>query len=132
MLALPSLANNMIDPTSDTVQFGGLANHKPGLKLRMTQAVSDLVKENLLQYGVAYMNWDLKIKKEGTVPIRSFPAFFDFNYYDLVYEPFKIDINNAALEVVALDAVALDDPSVSRLGLGPCPIAWVLAFHAND
>ena len=48
MLALPSLANNMIDPTSDTVQFGGLAMHKPGLKLRMTQAVSDLIKENLL------------------------------------------------------------------------------------
>lgn len=52
-------ANIMIDPTSDSVQFGGLANHKPGLKLRMTQAVSELVKENLLQYGVAYMNWDL-------------------------------------------------------------------------
>ena len=43
MLVGPSV-QDMIDPTSDSVQFGGMANHKPGLKLRMTQAVSDMVK----------------------------------------------------------------------------------------
>ena len=124
MLALPSLATNMIDPTSDTVQFGGLAGHKPGLKLRMTQAVSDLVKENLLQYGVAYMNWDLKIKKEGTVPIRSFPAYFDFNYYDLVYDPFKIDISNAALNFTHM---AVDEKAVVYMEL-PVVRSWRVMF----
>ena len=50
------------DPTSTNgVQFGGLANTNPGLKIRMTQSLSDLVKHNLLQYGVSYMNWDLDI-----------------------------------------------------------------------
>ena len=54
----------MIDPTGD-VQFGGMSFHKPGLKVRMTQSLSDLLKENLLQYGVAYMNWDLSIPQQG-------------------------------------------------------------------
>lgn len=80
MLAAPTLANVMIDPTSDSVQFGGMANHKPGLKLRMTQAVSELVKENLLQYGIAYLNWDLTFKREGVYPVKSFPFYSDVHY----------------------------------------------------
>ena len=38
MLVSPSL--QFVDPTSDTVQFGGLSMHKPGLKVRVTQAFS--------------------------------------------------------------------------------------------
>ena len=61
LLVMPSEQQSiMIDPTGD-VQFGGMSYHKPGLKVRMTQALSDLIKVNLLQYGVSYVNWDLSI-----------------------------------------------------------------------
>lgn len=90
----------------------------------MTQAVSDLVKENLLQYGVAYMNWDLKLSKDGMVPIRSFPAFIDFYYYDLVYDPFKLDINRAALNFTHM---AVDGKAVVYMEL-PVVKSWRIMF----
>ena len=124
MLCTSAVANIAIDPTSDTVQFGGLANKKPGLKLRMTQAVSDLVKENLLQYGVAYMNWDLKLKKKGMYPIRSFPVYTDFYYNNLVYDPFKIDLSNAALNFTHM---AIDDKAVVYMEL-PVVRSWRVMF----
>ena len=51
MLVMPSVQQNsiMVDPTGP-IQFGGLAYKKPGLKVRVTQALSDLVKSKLLQY----------------------------------------------------------------------------------
>ena len=55
-----SVASIPIDPTSDDVQFGGLAHLKPGLKVRMTQSFSELIKNDLLQYGVSYVNWDME------------------------------------------------------------------------
>ena len=61
MLASPSL--QQVDPTSDTVQFGGLSMHKPGLKVRVTNAFSEMVRENLLQYGNAYFTYDFKMEK---------------------------------------------------------------------
>ena len=47
-LTAPVVRSEPTDPTSDTQQFGGMKAHKPGLKVRMTQAFSDLIKENLL------------------------------------------------------------------------------------
>jgi len=44
ILIAPSYQTIPIDPTSTNEQFGGLQVHKPGVKLRMTQAVSDMVK----------------------------------------------------------------------------------------
>ena len=73
------------DPTSTNgVQFGGLANTNPGLKIRMTQALSDLIKHNLLQYGVTYMNWDLDIPSEGVRQISAFPVYTDIHYSNLL------------------------------------------------
>ena len=73
------------DPTStDGTQFGGLANTNPGLKIRMTQALSDLIKHNLLQYGVSYMNWDLDIPSEGVRHINAFPVYTDIHYSNLL------------------------------------------------
>jgi len=97
MLATSTLASQYKDPTSETVQFGGLTGHKPGLKVRMTQAVSDLVKENLLQYGMAYLNYDMKIPEQGIYHISSFPLYTDVHYSNLKYEPMKLDVSTAAL-----------------------------------
>ena len=58
----------------------------------MTQAVSDLVKQNLLQYGTAYLNWDLNWAKKGLVEIKSFPIYTDVYYNKLTHDPLKIDI----------------------------------------
>lgn len=123
MLVGPSV-QDMIDPTSDSVQFGGMANHKPGLKLRMTQAVSDMVKENLLQYGVAYMNWDLEIAREGKQEINAFPIYTDFYYNDLVYDPFKLDITSAALNFTHM---AVDGDAVIYLEM-PLIKSWKIMF----
>ena len=124
MLIAPSVQDIMVDPTSDTVQFGGMANHKPGLKLRMTQSVSDMVKENLLQYGVAYMNWDLKIKKEGVQSINAFPVITDFYYHDLIYDPFKLDLTNACLNFTNM---AVDEKAVVYMEL-PMIKSWKVQF----
>ena len=73
------------DPTSTSgVQFGGLANTNPGLKIRMTQSLSDLVKHNLLMYGVSYMNWDLDIPEQGVRHISAFPVYTDIHYSNLL------------------------------------------------
>ena len=50
----------------------------------MTQALSDLIKHNLLQYGVTYMNWDLDIPKEGVRHISAFPVYTDIHYSNLL------------------------------------------------
>ena len=67
MLVAPALG--FTDPTSDTISFGGI-NHKPGLKVRMTQSFSDLVQDNLLAYGVSYFNYDLDFHRQGTYKVR--------------------------------------------------------------
>ena len=70
------------------------------------------------------MNWDLKIKKEGKVPVRSFPAYLDFYYYDLVYDPFKIDISNAAMNFTHM---AIDEKAVVYMEL-PVVKSWRVMF----
>ena len=85
MLITPSL--QQVDPTSDTVQFGGLSMHKPGLKVRTTQAFSEMVKQNLLQYGNAYFTYDFPMKREGMFKVRDFPLWTDFYYENLRYQP---------------------------------------------
>jgi len=108
----------------DSITFGGLHTHKPGLKLRITQAVSDLVKENLLQYGIAYMNFDLKIPESGEYKISSFPLYTDVHYWNLRYDVFQIDIHKAALNYTAM---VIDDAPVVYLSL-PVVEHWRVGF----
>lgn len=84
-----------------------------------------MVKENLLQYGVAYMNWDLKIPEEGKYEVRSFPVYTDFYYYDMVYDPFKIDISKAALNFTHM---AIDEKAVVYMEL-PVIKSWKVMFE---
>lgn len=91
----------------------------------MTQAVSDLVKENLLQYGQAYLNWDLDWARRGMVEVNSFPIYTDFHYSDLEYEPFKLDIKKAALNYTHM---VIDDAPVVYVEL-PGLKHWAFSFH---
>ena len=76
----------------DGVMFGGLTSKKPGLKLRVTQALSDMIKKDLLSYGSAYLNYDMNWPKIGTYKVKFFPFFFDFHWFNLRTDPFLIDI----------------------------------------
>ena len=136
MLVLPSkqmdtpdfkqLANDFpVDPTGGDQQYGGMSFHKPGLKVRVTQALSDLIKENLLQYGVAYLNWDLHIPASGVKPIKMFPIYTDIHYTDLRYDQFKFDIDSAALNFTHM---AVDNKAVVYIEL-PQVKRWDIAFE---
>ena len=61
--------------------------HKPGLKVRVTQAFSEMLRENLMQYGNAYFTYDFHMKKKGVIKIRDFPVWTDFYYMNLRYQP---------------------------------------------
>lgn len=124
VLAAGTLAANFKDPTSENTQFGGLQGHKPGLKVRVTQAVSDLVKKNLIQYGMAYLNYDMKIPTEGIYKISSFPLYTDVHYSKLEHDPFLIDVQNAALNYTHM---VVDDAAVVFLEL-PAIKHWRVAF----
>ena len=51
LLVAPCLVSGSVsDPTAKdgNAEFGGLIQHKPGMKVRITQALSYLIKDNLL------------------------------------------------------------------------------------
>ena len=118
------LASQPVDPTSNDVQFGGLSAHKPGLKLRVTQAVSDLLKHNLLQYGQAYLNFDLQLPKNGVYKISSFPLYTDVHYSNLWHDALKLDISKAALNYTHM---VVDQAAVVYFEL-PMVEHWRVAF----
>ena len=98
------------------------------MKVRITQALSDLIKTNLLQYGVAYLNFDLKIPREGVYTIDSFPVYTDVHYSNLNYSPFQLDIEKATLNythmvvdeepVVYMELPVVELPGDQELHLG--------------
>lgn len=124
MLVGHSLAAMPMDPTSDGIQFGGLSMHKPGLKVRATQAVSDMIKENLLQYGQAYMNFDLNLEETGIYEVNTFPIYTDVYYKNLHYDPFQLDLERATLNFTHM---AIDDAAVVYMEM-PAVRHWRLAF----
>ena len=124
LITAPISAYVPIDPTSDDEQFGGLKVHKPGLKVRMTQAFSDMIKKNLLQYGTAYLNWDLQWKRQGTKRINTFPIYTDVHYRNLKWDPFKIDIEKAQLNYTHM---VVDDTPVVYMEV-PAIKHWTIAF----
>lgn len=58
------------------------------------------------------------------IPIRAFPLFTDFHYYDLVYDPFKLDLDRAALNFTHM---AVDGKPVVYLEL-PVVKSWRIMF----
>jgi len=94
------------------------------MKVRVTQALSDLIKDNLLQYGVAYLNFDLELPKEGVYSISSFPIYTDVHYSNVEYSPLQLDISKATLNYTHM---SIDDEPVVYMEL-PMIKKWKLAF----
>jgi len=46
-----------------------------------------MLRENLMQYGSAYLTYDFHLKKSGMFKIRDFPLWTDFYYDNLRYQP---------------------------------------------
>lgn len=42
---------------------GGGLDKNPGLKVRIPQTIVDLIRQNLVEYGAAYLNYDYDYKK---------------------------------------------------------------------
>ena len=76
----------------DGVLYGGLQSKKPGLKVRLTQTLSEIIKKDLLSYGSAFLNYDMNLPELGTYKVKLFPFYTDFHWYNLRTDPFLIDI----------------------------------------
>ena len=73
---------------------------------------------------MAYMNFDLKIPTNGIYHISSFPLYTDVHYSNLQYDPFKLDIERAALNYTHM---IVDNAAVVYLEL-PAIKHWRVAF----
>jgi len=73
---------------------------------------------------MAYLNFDLKIPEHGIYHISSFPLYTDVHYSNLVSDPFKLDIERAALNYTHM---IVDEAAVVYLEL-PVVKHWRIAF----
>ena len=73
---------------------------------------------------MAYMNFDLKIPTNGIYHISSFPLYTDVHSSNLQYDPFKLDIERAALNYTHM---IVDNAAVVYLEL-PAIKHWRVAF----
>ena len=81
-------------PYTDDSVMGGLQAHRPGLKVRVTQRMTELIKTHLFDYGVEYINYDHTWEKEGWLAVDFFPFFINAHYNNLVHDPIKLDLEN--------------------------------------
>lgn len=73
---------------------------------------------------MAYLNFDMKIPEEGVYHISSFPLYTDVHYSNVKYDPFKLDIEKAALNYTHM---VVDEAAVVYLEL-PAIKHWRVAF----
>ena len=76
--------------------FGGLKAKKPGLKVRITETLSALIKRDLLNYGTAYLNFDVEWPETGTYKLKFFPFYINFNWFNLRTDPVLVDVEKFA------------------------------------
>jgi len=61
--------------------------------VRVTQNLSDMIRDHLLSYGVSYLNFDLDLPESGMYKFRFFPFYINFNFFNLRAEPVIIDLD---------------------------------------
>ena len=104
--------------------FGGLQSHKPGLKVRLAQNLSEMIKKNIAVYGREYLNFDYKIPTMGVKKIRTFPFYMDVHYHDLHHDPISIDMENFAFNFTNM---IIDGEPVVYLAI-PMIEEWNITF----
>jgi len=58
----------------------------------MAEGLTSMIKENLLQYGQSYLNFDYQHATKGKIEVNAFPFFVDFYYKNLKHDPIKLDM----------------------------------------
>ena len=74
-------------------QYGGLTTVNPGLKIRISQGLTDILQQNLILYGMTYLNFHLNIGEEGTFFINLWPLNLEFKINQVIQEPVQIDFS---------------------------------------
>ena len=46
-------------------KFGGVPGVLPGLNIMVGQSIIDMIRQNLLEYGASFVNFDYQYPKEG-------------------------------------------------------------------
>ena len=104
--------------------MGGLQAHKPGLKVRLAQNLSELIKKNLLVYGREYLNFDYKIAPSGVKKLRRFPLYTNVHYWDLHHDPISIDMEKFVFNFTRM---VVDEEPVVYLQI-PLINEWNITF----
>lgn len=76
---------------NETQVSGGLGG-KPGLKVRIGQRFVNLVHNNLIEYGAAYINYGYQFPTEGQFSWNVFPVSFNMKYKNLSHDPIRFDL----------------------------------------
>jgi len=92
--------------------------------MRVTQALSDMIKKDLGHYGTTYLNFDVKWPELGMYPVKFFPFYFDFHWFNLRTDPFLIDMDGFAFNFTRM---ATDDADVVYFKI-PVVKKWQVYF----
>ena len=77
-----------------------------------------------MQYGTAYLNYDLNWAEHGQYSVNSFPLYTDLHYSNLHYDPFSLDLQKTALNYTHM---IVDDAAVIYAEL-PAVKYWRVGF----
>ena len=121
---IPPQDDNIEGPWEDEHIFGGLKEHKPGLKVRLAQNLSKLIKDNLLIYGQEYLNFDYKMRSAGVYKMRTFPFYMNIHFWDLHHSPISIDMEKFNFNFTHM---VIDDEPVVYMQI-PLIKEWDISF----
>ena len=57
-----------------------------------------MVKQNLLDYGRAYLNFEAQINPTGQLPLTWWPLHFTLGYSNWAHDPIQLDFTDAKFD----------------------------------
>lgn len=61
-----------------------------------------MIRQNILEYGVAYLNYDYKFDKEGKFEFNIFPLYGTFYYSNFEHDQIRLDLNKFAFNFTTM------------------------------
>ena len=97
-----TLAHSQKSPEIPTIEhfnsgkekFGGLTTVNPGLKIRIAQGLTDILQQNLILYGMTYLNIQESDLEEHNFFINIWPLNLDLRWHNIIREPVQIDFSS--------------------------------------
>jgi len=69
--------------------------------VRINKGLIDTVRQNLLEYGNSFLNFDYQFDKSGVFEFKHFPFSVNFKYSNLRHDPISFNMTNFALELLS-------------------------------